>query len=166
MVAAAVVRLDAARARRALEQVVDPEIPVLNVLELGVVRDIRVEDERVEVAITPTYSGCPAMHTIALDIDRVLHEVGFREVRVRTVIAPPWTTDWLTTKAREKLRAIGIAPPPAAGKRALLGEEEAAACPRCGSSRTAMLSRFGSTACKAIWRCESCFETFDQFKCI
>ena len=165
MVAATLTRLDEARARRALERVVDPEIPVLNVLELGVVRDIQAEGERVEVAITPTYSGCPAMHAIALDIDRALHDAGFREVRVKTVVAPAWTTDWLTDAAREKLRAIDIVPPPAAGKRALLGEDPAA-CPRCGSGRTTMLSRFGSTACKAIWRCDACLETFDQFKCI
>lgn len=165
MVAATITRLDEARARRALESVVDPEIPVLNVLELGVVREVRTVDGRVEVAITPTYSGCPALHAIALDIDRALHDAGFREVRIKTVIAPGWTTDWLTEEARAKLHAIGIAPPPGSAKRALLGDD-AAACPRCGSARTTMLSRFGSTACKAIWRCDSCLETFDQFKCI
>ncbi|WP_119418757.1 1,2-phenylacetyl-CoA epoxidase subunit PaaD [Desertibaculum subflavum] len=165
MVAATLTRLDEARARRALERVVDPEIPVLNVLEMGVVREIQAENGRVEVAITPTYSGCPAMHAIALDIDRALSEAGFREVRIRTVVAPAWTTDWLTEAARAKLLAIGIAPPPAAGKRALLGDDHAN-CPRCGSARTSMLSRFGSTACKAIWRCDACLETFDQFKCI
>lgn len=165
MVAATVSQLDEARARRVLEGVVDPEIPVLNVLEMGVVREVQAENGRVEVAITPTYSGCPAMHAIALDIDRALTEAGFRQVRIRTVVAPPWTTDWLTEAARAKLRAIGIAPPPAAGKRALLGDDHAA-CPRCGAARTTMLSRFGSTACKAIWRCDACLETFDQFKCI
>lgn len=165
MVAATISTLDAARARRALAEVVDPEIPVLNVLELGVVRSVEAEGERVEVAITPTYSGCPAMHAIALDIDRALHDAGFREVRVRTVVAPAWTTDWLTEEARDKLRAIGIAPPPGSAKRSLLGDEHAA-CPVCGSGRTSMLSRFGSTACKAIWRCDACLETFDQFKCI
>ena len=165
MVTATLTRLDAARARRALERVVDPEIPVLNVLEMGVVRDIQAEGERVEVTITPTYSGCPAMHAIALDIDRALTDAGFRQVRIATQIAPPWTTDWLTAEAREKLRAIGIAPPPGAGKHSLLGDEHAN-CPLCGSGRTTMLSRFGSTACKAIWRCDACLETFDQFKCI
>lgn len=165
MVAATASRLDVARARRALESVVDPEIPVLNVLEMGVVRDISAEGGRVEVAITPTYSGCPAMHAIALDIDRALSEAGFREVRIKTVVAPAWTTDWLTEEARSKLRAIGIAPPPGAGKRTLLGDDQAD-CPRCGSARTTLLSRFGSTACKAIWRCDACLETFDQFKCI
>lgn len=165
MVAATLTRLDEARARRALTEVVDPEIPVLNVLELGVVREIHTDGDRVEVTITPTYSGCPAMHAIALDIDRVLHEAGFRAVRIRTVVAPAWTTDWLTDEARGKLHGIGIAPPPGAGKRSLLGDDHAD-CPRCGSARTTMLSRFGSTACKAIWRCDACLETFDQFKCI
>jgi ring-1,2-phenylacetyl-CoA epoxidase subunit PaaD len=166
VVTAAALRLDEALARRTLEGVVDPEIPVLTVLELGVVREIRVEGDRAEIAITPTYSGCPAMHTIGLDIDRALREAGFRDVRIRTVLAPPWTTDWLTEAARAKLHAIGIVPPPAGGKGALLGHEVAADCPRCGAAETRMLSRFGSTACKAIWRCDACLETFDQFKCI
>jgi ring-1,2-phenylacetyl-CoA epoxidase subunit PaaD len=167
-----VAALDDARLRqRALDvaaQVVDPEIPVLTIADLGVLRDARVAaDGAVEVDITPTYSGCPAMNMIALQVEVALAGAGFARPRVRTVLSPAWTTDWMSEAGRAKLRDYGIAPPAArAGRRALFGEEAAPACPRCGSGDTTKLSEFGSTACKALWRCESCREPFDAFKCL
>lgn len=157
--------------RRALEaagRVVDPEIPVLSIADLGVLRDARVcEDGGVEVDITPTYSGCPAMRMIGLAVEAALREAGLPDPRVRLVLAPAWTTDWMTAAGREALRAYGIAPPaPHSGRRALFGVEEAVACPRCASTATEKLSEFGSTACKALWRCTACREPFDHFKCL
>lgn len=157
--------------RRALEEagrVVDPEIPVLSIADLGVLRDARVrEDGGVEVDITPTYSGCPAMRMIGLAVEAALREAGLPDPRVRLVLAPAWTTDWMTAAGREALRAYGIAPPaPHSGRRALFGVEEAVACPRCASTATEKLSEFGSTACKALWRCTACREPFDHFKCL
>jgi ring-1,2-phenylacetyl-CoA epoxidase subunit PaaD len=156
------------RARAAAEAVVDPEIPVLTIADLGVLRDVRLaEGGEVEVVITPTYSGCPAMNMIALEVGTAVERAGLGRPKVTTVLHPAWTTDWLTEAAREKLRAYGIAPPEgrAGGRRALFGEEHVA-CPRCGSRDTERLAEFGSTACKALWRCRSCREPFDHFKCI
>jgi ring-1,2-phenylacetyl-CoA epoxidase subunit PaaD len=154
-----------ARAREALSAVTDPEIPVLTIADLGVLRDVRLEGEAVEVTITPTYSGCPAMNVIALDIETALARAGFGQVHVRTTLTPAWTTDWLTEDGRRKLAAYGIAPPPpAAGRRALFGEPTPA-CPRCGSLATELISEFGSTACKSLHRCLACREPFDAFKC-
>jgi ring-1,2-phenylacetyl-CoA epoxidase subunit PaaD len=145
--------------------VVDPEIPVLTIADLGVLRDVAVTDGRVEVAITPTYSGCPAMNMIALEIELALEREGFGRAKVRTVLSPAWTTDWMSDDGRRKLREYGIAPPQAgSGRRALFGEQQVA-CPRCGSDNTELLSEFGSTSCKALWRCKSCREPFDYFKC-
>jgi ring-1,2-phenylacetyl-CoA epoxidase subunit PaaD len=153
------------RAWRAAAAVVDPEIPVLTIADLGVLRAIEVRDGRVEVMITPTYSGCPAMNMIALDIEMALAKAGIDEVLVRTVLSPAWTTDWLSEDGRRKLLAYGIAPPvPASGRRALFGAENIV-CPHCGSDATERLAEFGSTACKALWRCRSCREPFDYFKC-
>ena len=146
-------------------QVVDPEIPVLTIADLGVLRDVAVSDGRVEVAITPTYSGCPAMNMIALEIELALEREGIRNPKIRTVLSPAWTTDWMSDDGRRKLREYGIAPPQAAsGRRALFGEQQVA-CPQCGSADTEVLSEFGSTSCKALWRCKSCREPFDYFKC-
>jgi ring-1,2-phenylacetyl-CoA epoxidase subunit PaaD len=147
--------------------VVDPEIPVLGIADLGVLRDARVSASgEVEVDITPTYSGCPAMTMIALNVETALAEAGIAG-RVRLVLAPAWTTDWMTEAGRAALHAYGIAPPaPKAGRRALFGIEPDVACPRCGSTATEKLSEFGSTACKALWRCTACREPFDQFKCL
>ena len=152
-----------ARAWAIAAAVVDPEIPVLTIEDLGILRHITVTNGTVEVAITPTYSGCPAMATIALDVELALARANLA-ARVITVLAPAWTTDWLTDISRVKLLAYGIAPPPASGRRALFGAETTA-CPRCASLDTEKLSEFGSTSCKSLWRCLACLEPFDQFKC-
>ena len=146
-------------------RVVDPEIPVLTIADLGVLRDVTVDEGRIEVTITPTYSGCPAMNMITLEIELALEREGFRDSKVRTVLAPAWTTDWMSEAGRRKLREYGIAPPQAgSSRRALFGKDEVA-CPQCGSDDTEVLSEFGSTACKALWRCKTCREPFDYFKC-
>jgi ring-1,2-phenylacetyl-CoA epoxidase subunit PaaD len=153
------------RAWDAAAQVVDPEIPVLTIADLGVLREVSVSDGYVEVAITPTYSGCPAMNMIALEIEIALEREGFIKPKIRTVLSPAWTTDWMSKDGRRKLREYGIAPPqPASSRRALFGVQEVA-CPQCGSGNTELLSEFGSTSCKALWRCKSCREPFDYFKC-
>jgi ring-1,2-phenylacetyl-CoA epoxidase subunit PaaD len=145
--------------------VVDPEIPVLTIADLGVLRDVAVNDGHVEVAITPTYSGCPAMNMIALEIELALEREGFRKPKIRTVLSPAWTTDWMSEAGRSKLGEYGIAPPaPSSSRRALFGVQQVA-CPQCGSQNTEVISEFGSTSCKALWRCKSCREPFDYFKC-
>ena len=157
------------RAWAAAAAVVDPEIPVLSVADLGVLRDVRVdEDGRATAVITPTYSGCPAMLAIELSIVAALDEAGFEDARVETVLSPAWTTDWLTEEGRAALKAYGIAPPAGASKSklALFGAAPAVSCPQCGASETEKISEFGSTACKSLWRCRACFEPFDYFKCI
>jgi ring-1,2-phenylacetyl-CoA epoxidase subunit PaaD len=141
-----------------LDQVPDPEIPVISVVDLGIVRHVAWDGDTLEVAVTPTYSGCPATSVIAMDIETALYDRGVRSVRIKTQIAPAWTTDWLSDKGRAKLAAYGIAPPSAAG-----GPD---ACPRCGSQSVTRVSQFGSTPCKAHWRCDDCREPFDYFKCI
>ena len=141
-----------------LDTVPDPEIPVISVVDLGIVRDVRWHGDTLEIAVTPTYSGCPATSVIAMEIETELYRRGLRNVRIRTQIAPPWTTDWLTDKGRAKLQDYGIAPPSPAG-----GPD---ACPRCGSAAVSRISQFGSTPCKAQWRCDDCLEPFDYFKCI
>jgi ring-1,2-phenylacetyl-CoA epoxidase subunit PaaD len=145
--------------------VVDPEIPVLSIADLGVLRDVTVDDGRVEVTITPTYSGCPAMNMITLEIELALEREGFRDSKVRTVLAPAWTTDWMSEEGRRKLREYGIAPPQTASSRRALFGVDHVVCPQCASTDTEVLSQFGSTACKALWRCKKCREPFDYFKC-
>ena len=153
------------RAWKAAGRVVDPEIPVLTIADLGVLRNVTVREGRVEVTITPTYSGCPAMNMIALEIELALEREGFHGSKIRTVLSPAWTTDWMSEDGRRKLRDYGIAPPkPASSRRALFGVERIS-CPQCGSDDTEVLSEFGSTACKALWRCKTCREPFDYFKC-
>jgi ring-1,2-phenylacetyl-CoA epoxidase subunit PaaD len=145
--------------REVLAGVADPEIPVVSVLDLGIVRDIDPDGRW--VAITPTYSGCPATAAIEADIRAALAAAGLGEVRLTTCLDPPWTTDWITAEGRAKLLAYGIAPPPASSRL----REEKVACPRCGSLATSEVSAFGSTPCKALWRCLDCAEPFDRFKC-
>ena len=160
-----------ARAWTIAAAVCDPEVPVLTIEDLGVLRDIKVDgDGRIEAIITPTYSGCPAMDMIAVNVEVALEAAGFANPRVTRVLSPAWTTDWMTEDGRRKLREYGIAPPSGlavgkAGRRALFGEESVA-CPRCASTATERISEFGSTACKALWRCTACQEPFDYFKCI
>ena len=152
------------RAIAVLQDVVDPEIPVLSIGDLGVLREVTVRDGKVEVAITPTYSGCPAMNMIALEIEVALARNGI-EGCVRTVLSPAWTTAWMTEEGRRKLKEYGMAPPVVgAGRRALFGRDEVE-CPRCGSADTGLIAEFGSTSCKALWRCNACREPFDYFKC-
>ncbi len=154
------------RAWAAAAAVVDPEIPVLTIADLGVLRDVTVRDGTVEAVITPTYSGCPAMTMIALEIELALARAGFASVKINTALAPAWSTDLMSEAGKAKLREFGIAPPVGkAGRRALFGAD-AVACPRCGSEHTERISEFGSTACKALYRCRACAEPFDYFKCI
>jgi ring-1,2-phenylacetyl-CoA epoxidase subunit PaaD len=153
------------RAWDAAASVVGPEIPVLTIADLGVLRDVVLDGDHVEVAITPTYSGCPAMNMIALEVEIALERAGFREPKVRTVLSPAWTTDWMSEEGRRKLHAYGIAPPQSSRSRRALFGEQAVTCPQCGSGNTEVLSEFGSTSCKALWRCKSCREPFDYFKC-
>jgi ring-1,2-phenylacetyl-CoA epoxidase subunit PaaD len=153
------------RAWAAAAQVVDPEIPVLSIADLGVLREVRVAGDTVEVVITPTYSGCPAMRVIALELEAALRAAGIDKLRIKTVLAPAWTTDWLSDAGRRKLAAFGIAPPQGAASRRALFGADAVSCPRCGSEETERLAEFGSTACKALYRCRACAEPFDYFKC-
>jgi len=155
----------------AARAVPDPEIPVLTLGDLGVIRDVRVaRDGAVEVDITPTYTGCPATEVIASDVQAALRRSGAEQVRVQTVLSPPWTTDWMSEAGRRKLREFGIAPPgPAArgaGSPRKVQLTFSVRCPHCGSVDTKEISRFGSTPCKALWTCRSCSEPFDSFKAI
>ncbi len=153
------------RAWDAAASVVDPEIPALTIADLGVLRSVTVNADVVDVEITPTYSGCPAMNTIALEIELALEREGFRRPKVRTVLSPAWTTDWMSEEGRRKLKEYGIAPPLASSSRRALFGEQQIACPQCGSENTELISEFGSTSCKALWRCKACREPFDYFKC-
>jgi ring-1,2-phenylacetyl-CoA epoxidase subunit PaaD len=152
------------RVLAALDDVTDPEIPVLTIADLGILREVRVDGDTVDVVITPTYSGCPAMNVITLDIETALARAGIK-ARIHTTLSPAWTTDWMSEAGRRKLAAYGIAPPAhTSSRRALFGEAHPA-CPRCGSEDTEEISEFGSTACKSLHRCRACREPFDAFKC-
>ncbi|WP_199178685.1 1,2-phenylacetyl-CoA epoxidase subunit PaaD [Acidimangrovimonas sediminis] len=155
-----------ARAWAAAAAVPDPEIPVVTVADLGILRAVTLRDGVAVAQVSPTYTGCPAVLAIELAVEAALRDAGF-EARVERQLSPPWTTDWITEEGREKLRAYGIAPPAQAANsvRALFGES-VVACPRCGSEATEKLSDFGSTPCKAQYRCRDCLEPFDHFKCI
>ena len=150
-----------------LETVSDPEIPVLSIMEMGIVRAAEMIDNIAEITITPTYSGCPAMDVIGDDIKKALKEKGI-EAKITLVLSPAWTTDWITSKGREALETYGIAAPleADADKDALLGNKKLVKCPQCGSYNTKMISQFGSTACKAFFQCQDCQEPFDYFKCL
>lgn len=156
-----------AEVEKLLVEVSDPEIPVLSIMDMGVVRDIILEGKNVLVKITPTYSGCPAMDTIAADIKLKLDTAGYN-ASVELVLAPAWTTDWITEKGRKALEDYGIAAPldASADKRALIDGERIVKCTQCGSTNTKLVSQFGSTACKALFQCEDCLEPFDYFKCL
>lgn len=150
-----------------LDEVFDPEVPVLSVVDLGIVREIRM-GEQLEIVITPTYSGCPAMDVIRTNIRMKLLEHGYRDVKLTTVLSPAWTTDWMTGRGKEKLQQYGIAPPLPSQQvchPAWFRHQEAIQCPHCHSWHTTLISEFGSTACKALYRCEDCKEPFDYFKC-
>ena len=152
--------LDIKDIRTVLDAVCDPEIPVLTIADLGILRDVRIADGEVTVVITPTYSGCPAMRAIEADIKATLVGAGWAAITIETQLSPAWTTEWLSPAGREKLHATGIAPPIQAS------QDGSVACPQCGSRHTELISQFGSTACKALHRCLDCLEPFDYFKCI
>ena len=150
-----------------LAEVPDPEIPVLTITDLGIVRDVEFDGDAVCVGLAPTYSGCPATEFIEKSVVEALNAHGIDEVRIERRLSPPWTTDWISDAGRDKLRRYGIAPPEAgSGKRSITHAARPVACPRCDSTSTALVSEFGSTACKAAYRCESCLEPFEYFKCI
>ncbi len=149
-----------------MEEVYDPEIPVLSVTDLGIIRDIKISEGEIEVFITPTYSGCPAMDVIAMNIRMALLQNGYRKIKITQQLSPAWTTDWMTEKGKQKLKSYGIAPP--VGKtfdKKYLEDEITVACPQCNSANTKLLSQFGSTSCKALYKCNECLEPFDYFKC-
>ena len=152
-----------------LQEIPDPEIPVISIVELGVIRDVKVlTEDSVEVVITPTYSGCPAMKEMEDDVKKLLLANGFKDVKVSMVYHPAWTTDWLSEQAKKKLQDYGIAPPEesTSDKSFITGKHKLVTCPRCKSKNTEQVSQFGSTACKALYKCKDCLETFDYFKCI
>ena len=151
-----------------LEEVHDPEVPVLSVVDLGIIREVQVDTEGTLITITPTYTGCPAMNVIEEDIKAKLKEKGVANCKIKTVLAPAWTTDWISEAGKKKLEEYGIAPPEktSSDKSLLTGKHKVIKCPRCGSTDTEMKSFFGSTACKALYVCLSCKEPFDYFKCI
>lgn len=151
----------------ALKTVPDPEIPVISVLDLGVVRKVEVIDKNVEIDLTPTYTGCPAMDMMSVDIKKAIDDLGYTTT-VNLVITEAWSTDWISSEGRKKMEAYGIASPlsESMDKRALLDGERIVKCTNCGSQNTKMISQFGSTACKALFQCDDCLEPFDYFKCL
>jgi ring-1,2-phenylacetyl-CoA epoxidase subunit PaaD len=146
--------------REIVAQVTDPEVPVLTIADLGILRDVIVSGDQVEVIITPTYSGCPAMDMISMNIRLALIEHGYSNVKITSVLSPAWTTDWMSAEGKQKLKTYGIAPPHYSGEDSQIVE-----CPQCASKNTILLSQFGSTACKALYQCRDCKEPFDYFKC-
>lgn len=151
---------------RFLEEVPDPEVPVLTILDLGIVRDVILRNDEVEVIVTPTYSGCPATSMINMSIRLKLIEKGFKNIKITNRLSPAWTTEWMTDEAKAKLKAYGIAPPVySKSSNDLFAESDPVECPQCGSKHTHLVSQFGSTACKALYQCDNCHEPFDYFKC-
>jgi ring-1,2-phenylacetyl-CoA epoxidase subunit PaaD len=151
-----------------LETVMDPEVPVLSVLDLGIVRSVKLNEDEIEIVITPTYTGCPAMDVIAMNIRLALIEQGYKNIKITTVLSPAWTTDWMSEAGKQKLVAYGIAAPnpkQAVCRDELFAADEAVQCPHCQSWHTHRVSEFGSTACKALYQCDDCREPFDYFKC-
>jgi len=145
-----------------LEMVCDPEVPVLTITDLGIVRDVKIIDELVEVVITPTYTGCPAMDMIAINIRFALIENGYSNIKITSILSPAWTTDWMTETGKQKLKEYGIAPPKGNADSMI---EDGIECPQCHSFNTIIISEFASTACKALFKCNDCKEPFDYFKC-
>jgi len=151
-----------------LETVTDPEVPVLTITDLGIVRDVKINGDEIEVIITPTYTGCPAMDMIAMNIKLALIENGFQNIKVTSVLSPVWTTDWMSEDGKRKLKEYGIAPPNPRQQvcnNDLFAPAEAVQCPLCNSYHTHRISEFGSTACKSLYQCDDCKEPFDYFKC-
>ena len=150
-----------------LEEVKDPEVPVLSVIDMGIIRSVKTEADQIRITITPTYSGCPAMDIISMDIRLKLIEKGYRNVIIQQSLSPAWTTDWMSENGKQKLKAFGIAPPNPVQQfcTSEMFREESVECPRCHSVHTERISEFGSTACKALYRCLDCREAFDYFKC-
>ena len=150
-----------------LQEVKDPEVPVLSIIDLGIVRHVTIENGQIQITITPTYSGCPAMDVISMDIRLKLIEKGFRNVTIQQQLSPAWTTDWMSEEGKKKLKAFGIAPPNPKQQfcTSEMFQEEAVQCPRCDSYHTQLISQFSSTACKSMYRCLDCKEAFDHFKC-
>ena len=149
-----------------LEEVPDPEVPVLNLLDLGIIRDVRFNEDEIEVVVTPTYSGCPATSMINMSIKLKLIEKGFNNLKITNQLSPAWTTDWMTEEGKQKLKAYGIAPPVySKNSDELFSKTDEVECPLCGSKHTHLVSQFGSTACKALYQCDDCKEPFDYFKC-
>jgi ring-1,2-phenylacetyl-CoA epoxidase subunit PaaD len=144
-----------------LDEIKDPEIPVLSIIDLGIVRDIKLNDDELEVVITSTYTGCPAMHMIAAQIRVELATLGFKQIKITTVHAPAWTTDWMSEEGKRKLQEYGIAPP----DKRFVTPKDGVECPLCHCENTRLVSAFGSTACKALYQCNDCKEPFDYFKC-
>jgi ring-1,2-phenylacetyl-CoA epoxidase subunit PaaD len=148
-----------------LANVCDPEVPVLSILDLGIVRDVLLNEKEIEIIITPTYSGCPAMNMIAMNIRIEMATHGFENVKIKEVLSPAWTTDWMSEDGKRKLKEYGIAPPQYRVEDLGLRIEKDIPCPLCDSTNTELLSEFGSTSCKALHRCKDCLEPFDYFKC-
>lgn len=151
-----------------LEEIKDPEVPVLSIIDLGIVREIKMDDDQLEVVITPTYTGCPAMDMIAATIKIQMATLGFKKIKVSQVLSPAWTTDWMSEEGKRKLKEYGIAPPnpkQQACNQQLFAAAETVQCPHCNSHHTHRISEFGSTACKALYQCDDCKEPFDYFKC-
>lgn len=153
-----------------LKEIEDPEIPVINIVELGIVRDVKINEGEINISITPTYSGCPAMKVIEDEIIFKLKDKGFQNIKIKTIYSPAWTTDWITEETKEKLRQYGIAPPPKVSAEDIFPflqpKKEKVACPYCKSIETVVTSNFGSTPCKALHFCNHCHQPFEEFKCI
>ncbi|MEO8765590.1 MAG: 1,2-phenylacetyl-CoA epoxidase subunit PaaD [Ginsengibacter sp.] len=150
---------------RLLMKITDPEIPVLSITDLGIIREIKISDTGIEIFITPTYSGCPAMDVISMNIRMALLSEGFTSFTIIQQLSPAWTTDWMTNEGKEKLRSYGIAPPVAKTFDKNYSANPFVQCPLCNSTNTALISQFGSTSCKALYKCNECLEPFDYFKC-
>lgn len=156
------------KVKNILTEVMDPEVPVLSVIDLGIVRDVKFNDDELEIIITPTYSGCPAMDVIAQNIRMTLFSFGYKNIKITQTLSPAWTTDWMSEEGKQKLKEYGIAPPNPKQQvcdQQLFAAAEAVQCPHCNSHHTHRISEFGSTACKALYQCDDCKEPFDYFKC-